>query len=265
MPLNDTSVSSTSSMAFKATKNPVMLLKEKGDEKNIPTKYEELELESGGPHNPKFSFRVFFGELVATGSAESNKKAAKHAAAQAILDMLNDQTSSVQLFGDQGASNQGSSGQGSSCQGSSVRGSSVQGPSGQGSSVQGSSVEESSGQTSMAVNNRHTTPPMAAVKDLGNPIEELIETCKKRCLLLPSYTVVGFKEGSFDILCSIGANLKETGSATDQKLAQQEAAFKMLQTLKTMPVERASMIVQPSQGVTNQQSSTAHTDKIHGK
>ena len=40
------------------------------------------------------------------------------------------------------------------------------------------------------------------------------------------------------MVCSVGGNLKEVGSGKSKKLAKRQAAFKMLQTLKSMPVER---------------------------
>ena len=39
--------------------------------------------------------------------------------------------------------------------------------------------------------------------------------------------------------CEIG-NLKESGSGKSKKMAKRQAAHKMLQTLKSMPVERES-------------------------
>ena len=39
--------------------------------------------------------------------------------------------------------------------------------------------------------------------------------------------------------CKIG-NLKESGSGKSKKMAKRQAAHKMLQTLKSMPVERES-------------------------
>ena len=42
------------------------------------------------------------------------------------------------------------------------------------------------------------------------------------------------------IVCAVGGNLKESGSGKSKKLAKRQAAHKMLQTLKSMPVERDS-------------------------
>ena len=58
----------------------------------------------------------------------------------------------------------------------------------------------------------------------------------------PAYEV-GLEKGapherSFIIVCSVGGNLKESGSGKSKKLAKRQAANKMLQTLKSMPVDR---------------------------
>ena len=41
-------------------------------------------------------------------------------------------------------------------------------------------------------------------------------------------------------VCCIIGNLKESGSGKSKKMAKRQAAHKMLQTLKSMPVERES-------------------------
>ena len=45
-------------------------------------------------------------------------------------------------------------------------------------------------------------------------------------------------ERCFVIVCSVGGNLKENGTGKSKKLAKRQAAHRMLQTLKSMPVER---------------------------
>ena len=66
--------------------------------------------------------------------------------------------------------------------------------------------------------------------------------CINRGLPLPSYEI-GFQKGlpherHFEIVCSVGDNLKESGSGKSTQMARMQAAHKMLQTLKSMPVER---------------------------
>ena len=76
----------------------------------------------------------------------------------------------------------------------------------------------------------------------GNPVGDLQEMCMKRRLPLPVYEV-GLEKGAphercFIIVCAVGGNLKESGSGKSKKLAKRQAAHKMLNTLKSMPVER---------------------------
>merc|ERR1712018_250334 len=201
MSLNDTaSVSSKSSTASNAPKTPVPLLQELYVRKGITPKYDLVQIE-GAVHEPTFKYRVTVGELVATGEGQSKKKA-KHTAAKSMLDKL------------------------------------------------------------VAVNQQSSAPPKAAKvvelpKDLdaelmsphddginGNPVGELQEMCMNRRLPPPTYEV-GMEKGapherSFVIVCSVGGNLKESGSGKSKKMAKRQAAHKMLQTLKSMPVERES-------------------------
>ena len=76
----------------------------------------------------------------------------------------------------------------------------------------------------------------------GNPVGDLQEMCMKRRLPLPVYEV-GLEKGAphercFIIVCAVDGNLKESGSGKSKKLAKRQAAHKMLNTLKSMPVER---------------------------
>ena len=185
-----------------------------------------------------------------------NEKAANILAAQAMLDPR--------------SSIQGPSGQQLSDQVSTVQASSSQDLSDKGISGQESSIQGPSDHRLMAVNNQQSTSvPPKTVVPLGNPLGDLFQMCIKRCLSLPSYAVAGFKDGCFAIVCSVGTNLKESGSGADLNLAKREAAFKMLQSLKMMPVETESkessgaMIVESSQSISNLQSYKA--DEINGK
>ena len=76
----------------------------------------------------------------------------------------------------------------------------------------------------------------------GNPVGDLQEMCMNRRLPPPVYEV-GLEKGAphercFIIVCAVGGNLKESGSGKSKKLAKRQAAHKMLNTLKSMPVER---------------------------
>ena len=88
------------------------------------------------------------------------------------------------------------------------------------------------------------SPPAPEDTNVRNPLGELVQMCIKRRLSLPSYEV-GFQKGlpherHFEIVCSVGDNLKETGSGKSTQMARVQAAHKMLQTLKSMPVEGKS-------------------------
>ena len=197
--------SSAKSLAASVPKTPVSLLQELYVRKGITPKYDLVQIE-GAVHEPTFKYRVSVGDLVATGCGQSKKKA-KHTAAKAMLDKLMALSSS------------------------------------------------SLGSTAVPA----TAPKAAKVVDLpkdldaelmsphddgidGNPVGDLQETCMNRRLPPPNYEVSLEKgaphERSFVMVCSVGGNLRETGSGKSKKLAKRQAAFKMLQTLKSMPVER---------------------------
>ena len=182
---------------------------------------------------------------------KTNERAANILAAQAMFDPR----SSIQGPSDQQLSDQVSN---------------VRASSSQDLSDKGISGQESSDHRPKAVNNQQSTSvPPKTVVPLGNPLGELVIMCINRRLSMPSYAVAGFKDGCFDIVCSVGTNLKESGSGADLNLAKREAAFKMLQSLKMMPAETESkessdaMIVESSQSISNLQSSKA--DETNGK
>ena len=68
------------------TKTPVSLLQELYVKKGITPKYDLVQIK-GPVHKPTFKYRVSVGEVYATGSGQSKKKA-KHEAAKAILTKL---------------------------------------------------------------------------------------------------------------------------------------------------------------------------------
>merc|ERR1712241_1616894 len=213
---NNSKATSTSSLANNsAPKTPVSLLQELYVRKGITPKYDLVQIE-GAVHGPTFKYRVLMGELIATGCGQSKKKA-KHTAAKSMLDKL------IALQQNQQSTN-----------------------------VPG--IESSA----LGV----IAPPKASKvvelpKDLdaelmsphddginGNPVGDLQEMCMNRRLPPPVYDV-GLEKGAphercFIIVCAVGGNLKESGSGKSKKLAKRQAAHIMLQTLKSMPVERDS-------------------------
>jgi len=66
--------------------NPVGALQERFQSRGINPVYQIIQAE-GASHCPTFTFQVFIADLMASGSGNS-KKQAKHAAARAMLDML---------------------------------------------------------------------------------------------------------------------------------------------------------------------------------
>ena len=66
--------------------NPVGALQERFQSRGINPVYHVVQAE-GASHCPTFTYQVFISDLMATGSGNS-KKQSKHAAARAMLDML---------------------------------------------------------------------------------------------------------------------------------------------------------------------------------
>merc|ERR1712141_553635 len=206
MSMNDSTSLGKSSVSSGAPKTPVSLLQELYVRKGITPKYDLVQIE-GAVHEPTFKYRVTVGELVATGCGQSKKKA-KHTAAKAMLDKLV-------------AVNQQSSGCGSIVQ-----------------TPKAAKVVELPKDLDAELMSPHDDGIN------GNPVGELQEMCMNRRLPPPTYEV-GMEKGapherSFVIVCSVGGNLKESGSGKSKKMAKRQAAHKMLQTLKSMPVERES-------------------------
>lgn len=77
---------STSSSTSNVPKTSVSVLHELFMPKGIVPKYDLIQIE-GAVHEPIFRYRVSVGELMATGSGQSKKKA-KHNAARAMLEQL---------------------------------------------------------------------------------------------------------------------------------------------------------------------------------
>ncbi len=191
-------------------KTPVSLLQELYVRKGITPKYDLVQIE-GAVHEPTFKYRVTVGDLVATGSGQSKKKA-KHTAAKSMLDRLR-QTASQQ-----------------------------QQPNGNSSST-GAVVPKAAKVVDLP---KDLEAELLSPYDdgiSGNPVGDLQEMCMNRRMPPPVYEV-GMEAGvpherSFTIVCSVGGgSIRESGSGKSKKLAKRQAAYKMLQTLKSMPVER---------------------------
>lgn len=197
-----------------APKTPVSLLQELYVRKGITPKYDLVQIE-GAVHEPTFKYRVSVGELIATGCGQSKKKA-KHTAAKSMLDKL------IALQQNQQSGN-----------------------------VTG--IDSSVGVIAPPKASKVVELPKDLDAELmsphddginGNPVGDLQEMCMNRRLPPPVYEV-GLEKGAphercFIIVCAVGGNLKESGSGKSKKLAKRQAAHKMLQTLKSMPVERDS-------------------------
>lgn len=67
-------------------KTPISFLQELCARKGVTPKYDLLSIE-GAVHEPTFVYRVSVGEIMASGTGQSKKKA-KHAAAKAILEAI---------------------------------------------------------------------------------------------------------------------------------------------------------------------------------
>jgi len=192
----------------------VSLLQELYVRKGITPKYDLVQIE-GAVHEPTFKYRVSVGELIATGCGQSKKKA-KHTAAKSMLDKL------IALQQNQQSGN-----------------------------VTG--IDSSVGVIAPPKASKVVELPKDLDAELmsphddginGNPVGDLQEMCMNRRLPPPVYEV-GLEKGAphercFIIVCAVGGNLKESGSGKSKKLAKRQAAHKMLQTLKSMPVERDS-------------------------
>ncbi len=206
---------SKSSAASSAPKTPVSLLQELYVRKGITPKYDLVQIE-GAVHEPTFKYRVSIGELVATGCGQSKKKA-KHTAAKAMLDKL--------IAMQQQSSTAGAPG---------------------GGPPASPQLSAMLGKVAKVIDlPKDLDAELMSPHDdgiNGNPVGDLQEMCMNRRLPPPSYEVSLEKgaphERCFVILCNVGGNLKESGSGKSKKLAKRQAAHKMLQTLKSMPVER---------------------------
>ena len=192
--------------ANSAPKTPVSLLQELYVRKGITPKYDLVQIE-GAVHEPTFKYRVSVGDLVATGCGQSKKKA-KHTAAKCMLD---------KLIAMQQAS-----------------------PATQASQTEPTPKAAKVIELPKDLNAELMSPHDDGIN--GNPVGDLQEMCMNRRLPPPVYEV-GMEKGAphercFVIVCSVGGNLKENGTGKSKKLAKRQAAHRMLQTLKSMPVER---------------------------
>lgn len=199
---------SSSVSSSSAPKTPVSLLQELYVRKGITPKYDLVQIE-GAVHEPTFKYRVSVGDLVATGCGQSKKKA-KHTAAKAMLDTL------ISMQQTSPASNSSSK------------------------SAPATAKVAKVVELPKDLDSELMSPHDDGIN--GNPVGDLQEMCMNRRLPPPAYEV-GLEKGAphercFVIICGVGGSLKESGSGKSKKLAKRQAAHKMLQTLKSMPVER---------------------------
>nr|ARS01459.1 dsRNA binding protein 1 [Artemia franciscana] len=177
-------------------KTPVSLLQELYVKKGITPKYDLVQIE-GAIHEPTFKYRVTVGDLVATGSGQSKKKA-KHTAAMTILEKI--RAAAATKAKDEAAKK-----------------------------LQGSNLSLEC-----------FSSPYDDGFD-GNPIGRLQELCIAKRFSPPGYLIaseVGLPHDRiFNMVCIVDV-YKETGSGKSKKLAKRQAAIKMIETIKDVPVEQ---------------------------
>jgi len=185
------------------SKTPISLLQELCARRGITPKYDLLSIE-GAVHEPTFVYRVSVGELVSNGTGQSKKKA-KHAAAKAVLDKLLGQTPEVN--GDTISAGDGS--------------------------------DNKKGDLPKVTAAQIVTPYDDGIP--GNPVGALQELCMARRWPPPLYELITEKglphERSFVMCCTV-VKTKERGDAKSKKLAKRQAAYKMLQQLKDLPIKQ---------------------------
>jgi len=221
-----------------AAKTPVSLLQELYVRKGITPKYDLVQIE-GAVHEPTFKYRVSVGDVVATGSGQSKKKA-KHEAAKAILTKL--KIAQQKGYFD-----------------SQVAAASQQSDAAASEAAEENEEAKKAAAEMAAARAAHAAATAAAMKEVelpanlekdlvspyddgltGNPVGELQEVCMNRRMQPPVYEV-SLEEGAphernFVINCLVGSKFRESGCGKSKKLAKRKAAAKMLATLKSQPV-----------------------------
>ncbi|KAK2712792.1 hypothetical protein QYM36_011474 [Artemia franciscana] len=180
-------------------KTPVSLLQELYMEKRITPKYDLIQIE-GAQHEPTFKYRVSVGDLIATGTGQSKKKA-KHAAAMIILEKIK-------------------------------------------TAVATKAMAEA-GERLKGLNlplECLSSPDDDGIDD--NPVGRLQELCIAKRLAAPRYLIVSqfgqLHNPVFNMTCIVDV-YKETGSGKSKKLAKRQAAIKMIEAIKDIPLEQPAM------------------------
>lgn len=217
---------------FPMAKTPVSLLQELYVKKGITPKYDLVQIE-GAVHEPTFKCRVSVGEVYATGSGQSKKKA-KHEAAKSILTKL--KIAQQKGLFDSHASQ---------AQTDPVAAAAAAGD----DPAAAMAAAHAAAAAATAAAMKEVELPANLEEDLvspyddgisGNPVGELQEVCMNRRMQPPVYEV-SLEEGAphernFVINCLVGSKFRENGCGKSKKLAKRKAAAKMLATLKSQPV-----------------------------
>ena len=206
-------------------KTPVSILQEIYVSQGITPKYDLVQIE-GKVHEPKFRFRVAVGEVIASGSGNSKKKA-KHEAAKNVLKKLkaaheyfnvNEEDRSQSIVDSNG------------------------------DSQTDTAVSKSSPPSVVNIKlpNLETILNSSYNDDeeiSGDPIGELQELCVLRKIKPPVYDAKSSEglphERYFVIDCTLGDRYCESGTAKSKKLAKKRAAAKMLAKLRSQPIDLA--------------------------
>lgn len=188
----------------KSMKTPISILQELLSRRGITPNYELVQIE-GAVHKPMFKYRVSFNDKEAFGCGPS-KKQAKHNCAKALISVLTGTPLPSDEYDGTGGGG-GGNGTGAS---------------------NGSAVDQDDD------------------KVTGNPIGQLQELCMSRKWPPPTYETemeVGLPHArQFTIACYV-LNHHEVGNGKSKKIAKRNAANKMLQKLKDIPID-SSLVIQ---------------------
>lgn len=183
-------------------KTPISLLQEQCARLGMTPDYKLMSVE-GVVHAPVFMYRVQVGDESATATGQSKKKA-KHAAAKAILEVL----SMKGFFGELGLFSDGVP-----------------------VDISSLGSEKESTQTSITEDG---IP--------GNPVGKLQELCMKHRWRPPYYETKKEEglphERTFEIACYVN-DFFEIGCGKSKRLAKRQAAYNMLEKLKTLIADNA--------------------------
>jgi len=204
--------------------NPIGALQERFQSRGIIPDYKFMTTD-GASHCPTFTFQVTVGDITASGSGQT-KKAAKQAAAKAMLDILDGRAPN--------------GGEKTAAAGESNGTAATAATDGSTASGEGKEDGKPDGETNGTSKKPAPTGPLP-----GNKIGLLQEYCVTKGLPMPVYdvTLVGGQphQRSFTIAAKVGC-LALTGEGTSKKDAKREAATKMYDRLKALGTNALPLI-----------------------